>query len=96
MFPLYALTGAAFLRAAFPALPAIPTALALLLVFSLANLLGARIAMWAQAVMVAVLLAALLVFLGVGFPRVSARNLFPLFPGGTFPCRSLSRSPSSS
>ena len=82
MFPLYALTGASFLRAAFPALPAIPTALALLFVFYLANLLGARVAMWAQAVMVAVLLAALLVFLGVGFPRMSVRNLFPLFPGG--------------
>ena len=82
MFPLYALTGAGFLRAAFPALPEIPTALALLFVFYLANLLGARIAMWAQAVMVAVLLAALVVFLGFGFPRISAGNLFPLFPGG--------------
>ncbi len=82
MFPLYALTGASFLRAAFPALPAIPTALALLFVFYAANLLGARVAMWAQAVMVAILLVALLVFLATGFPRISARNLFPLFPGG--------------
>jgi APA family basic amino acid/polyamine antiporter len=82
MFPLYALTGASFLRAAFPSLPAIPTAIALLFAFYLANLLGARVAMWAQAVMVAVLLAALLVFLAIGFPRISAQNLVPLFPGG--------------
>lgn len=82
MFPLYALTGASFLRAAFPSLPAIPTALALLFVFYLANLLGARVAMWAQAVMVAILLAALLVFLAIGFPHISAQNLSPLFPGG--------------
>jgi basic amino acid/polyamine antiporter, APA family len=82
MFPLYALTGAGFLKAAFPALPTIPTALALLFVFYVANLLGARIAMWVQAVMVAVLLTALLVFIGAGLPRVSAANLVPLFPRG--------------
>ncbi len=82
MFPLYALTGAGFLRAAFPSLPLLPTALALLFVFYVANLFGARVAMWAQAVMVVVLLGALVVFLGAGIPRVSAANLTPLFPRG--------------
>jgi APA family basic amino acid/polyamine antiporter len=82
MFPLYALTGAGFLRAVFPALPAVPTALALLFLFYLANLLGARIAMWVQAVMVVVLLAALFVFIGGGLPRIEAANFSPLFPGG--------------
>src|SRR4030042_607671 len=82
MFPLYALTGAGFLRAVFPALPAVPTALVLLFLFYLANLLGARIAMWVQAVMVAVLLAALFVFIGGGLPRIEAANFSPLFPGG--------------
>ena len=38
--------------------------------------------MWAQAVMVAVLLAALAVFLGGGLPRVALANLAPLFPRG--------------
>jgi APA family basic amino acid/polyamine antiporter len=82
MFPLYALTGAGFLRAVFPALPALPTALALLFLFYLANLLGARSAMWLQAVMVGLLLAALLMFVGAGLPRVQAAHLRPLFPGG--------------
>jgi APA family basic amino acid/polyamine antiporter len=82
MFPLYALTGAGFLRAVFPALPLLPTALALLFIFYAANLLGARVAMWAQAVMVVILLAALLWFVAAGVPRISVSNLVPLFPGG--------------
>ena len=82
MFPLYALTGAAFLRAVFPTLPTLPTALALLFLFYLANLLGAHIAMWVQAVMVGVLLAALLVFIAGGLPRVDSAHFVPLFPGG--------------
>ena len=82
MFPLYALTGASFLRVVFPALPLVPTALALLLMFYLANLLGARVAMWAQAVMVGVLLAALVWFITAGAPGVSLSNFSPLFTGG--------------
>ena len=82
MFPLSALPAAGFLRAVFPGLPAVPTALVLLFLFYLANLLGARIAMWVQAVMVAVLLAALFVFIGGGLPRIEAANFSPLFPGG--------------
>jgi basic amino acid/polyamine antiporter, APA family len=82
MFPLYALTGAGFLRAVFAGLPLVPTALALLFLFYLANLLGARIAMWVQAVLVGVLLAALLVFVAAGMPRVQAVHFVPLFPGG--------------
>jgi len=82
MFPLYALTGAAFLRAVLPSLPQVPTALALLLLFYLANLFGARVAMWVQAVLVGVLLAALLWFIAAGVPAISAANFSPLFPGG--------------
>ena len=40
MFPLFALTGARFLQWVFPALPLMPTALALLLFFYLTNLFG--------------------------------------------------------
>jgi len=82
MFPLYALTGAAFLRAVLPSLPQVPTALALLLLFYLANLFGARVAMWVPAVLVGVLLAALLWFIAAGVPAISAANFSPLFPGG--------------
>ena len=82
MFPLYALTGAAFLRAVFPLLPIVPTALALLFLFYLANLFGARLAMWVQAVLVGVLLAALAVFIAGGLPRIEAAHFVPLFPAG--------------
>jgi APA family basic amino acid/polyamine antiporter len=82
MFPLYPLTGATFLQAVLPSLPKIPVALILLAVFYLTNLLGARIAVWIQAVMVAILLAALGLFSGLGLPQVQIANFTPLFTGG--------------
>jgi APA family basic amino acid/polyamine antiporter len=83
MFPLYALTGATFLKAVIPALPKIPVALLLLAVFFATNLFGARIAVWVQAILVAILLAALFVFAGAGVPKISLRHFSPLFAGGT-------------
>jgi APA family basic amino acid/polyamine antiporter len=82
MFPLYALTGATFLKAVIPALPKIPVALLLLTIFFATNLFGARIAVWVQAVMVAILLLALFVFVGAGMPEVSLKNFSPFFAGG--------------
>jgi len=82
MFPLYALTGAAFLKAVIPGLPKIPVALLLLAIFFTTNLLGAKIAIWVQAVLVGILLLALFLFLGAGLPEVEIRNLSPLFAGG--------------
>lgn len=83
MFPLYALTGATFLKAVIPALPKIPVAALLLAIFFATNLFGARIAVWVQAVLVAILLAALFVFVFTGLPRVSLQNFSPMFAGGT-------------
>jgi APA family basic amino acid/polyamine antiporter len=82
MFPLYALTGATFLKAVIPALPKIPVALLLLAIFFATNLFGARIAVWVQAILVAILLVALLVFVGAGLPEVSLQHFSPLFAGG--------------
>ena len=82
MFPLYALTGATFLKAVIPALPKIPVAVLLLAIFFATNLFGAKTAVWVQAVLVAVLLLALLVFIGAGAPQVSLRHFSPLFAGG--------------
>ncbi|HSV91476.1 MAG TPA: APC family permease [Desulfobacterales bacterium] len=82
MFPLFALTGARFLQWVFPALPLMPTALALLVFFYLTNLFGVKLAMWVQAVMVGVLFVALFVFLGAGLPRVDLLSFQPLFTGG--------------
>ncbi len=81
MFPLYALTGATFLKAVIPALPKIPVALLLLAVFFATNLFGAKIAVWVQAVLVAIMLLALFVFVGAGLPRISLQNFSPLFAG---------------
>ena len=82
MFPLFALTGARFLQAVFPALPLLPTALVLLLLFYCTNLFGVKLAMWVQAAMVGVLFVALVVFIGAGLPRVDAASFRPLFTGG--------------
>jgi APA family basic amino acid/polyamine antiporter len=82
MFPLYALTGAGFLKAVFPSLPKLPVAICLLLTFYVMNLLGVKIAMLAQVAMVGVLLCALFMFIGVGIPQVSVDNIVPLFPKG--------------
>jgi APA family basic amino acid/polyamine antiporter len=82
MFPLYALTGATFLKVVIPALPKIPVALLLLAVFFATNLFGAKIAVWVQAILVAILLAALFVFVGAGMPEISFQHFSPLFTGG--------------
>ena len=57
-------------------------ALATVLFFGVINLLGARISVRAQALMVAGFVAALLVFGLGGLPRVSLDNFSPLFPNG--------------
>jgi len=82
MFPLFALTGARFLQRVVPALPLLPTALALLVVFYVTHLFGVKLAMWVQAAMVGVLFLALAVFIGAGLPRVDAASFRPLFTGG--------------
>ena len=82
LFPLFALTGATFLRALFPELPVMPVALALLAFFYVTNLFGARIATWVQAVLVVILFSALFLFIGAGLPQIELANLRPLFPGG--------------
>jgi len=82
LFPLYALTGANFLQAVFPGIPKIPVALALLLIFYVSNLLGTRIVMWIQAVLVGIMLSALFLFIGVGLPKIEAANFAPFFGGG--------------
>jgi APA family basic amino acid/polyamine antiporter len=53
-----------------------------LAIFFAANLLGAKIVIWVQAVLVGILLLALFLFLGAGLPEVEAQNLSPLFAGG--------------
>ena len=82
LFPLFALTGANFIAAVFPATPKLPVALALLLLFYLSNIFGARVAMWVQAVLVGVMLSALFLFVGTGIPQIKAEHFTPFFGGG--------------
>jgi len=82
LFPLFALTGSEFLAAVFPAIPKVPVALGLLFLFYMSNLLGTRIAMWMQALLVCVMLSALFLFVGLGIPEIDRSNFTPFFAGG--------------
>ncbi|MBN1685022.1 MAG: amino acid permease, partial [Spirochaetales bacterium] len=82
LFPLFALTGANFIAAVFPAIPKLPVALALLFLFYLGNLLGAKIAMWVQAALVVIMLSALALFIALGIPDIRMENFTPFFGGG--------------
>jgi basic amino acid/polyamine antiporter, APA family len=82
LFPLFALTGANFIQAVFPAVPKIPIALSLLFLFYISNMLGTKIAMWVQAVLVGIMLSAMFVFIGIGLPEIDSSNFQPFFTGG--------------
>ncbi len=82
LFPLFALTGADFIAAIFPAVPKIPVALALLFLFYISNLLGTKIAMWVQALLVCIMLSSLFLFIGLGIIEIDAGNFTPFFTGG--------------
>lgn len=68
-----------------PGLDARAVAVAVLLFFSALNLLGARLSVAVQAVMVASFVAALFAFGFGGLPHVDLANLRPLFPNGLGP-----------
>jgi APA family basic amino acid/polyamine antiporter len=81
LFPLFALTGAAFLQALLPGLPKMWVAAALLLIFYLTNLFGTKTAVWVQAALVGILLSALFLFIVIGAPQIDIARFRPLFPG---------------
>lgn len=78
-FPLYALECGRYARLLAPGLPPQLTALAVLSFFYLVNLLGIRLALQLQAVMVALLLAALLYFGAAGLGALEPRQLTGMF-----------------
>lgn len=81
-FPLYALTCVDYLQGWFPGLPALPVAAAILTLFWLINLVGLRVAAFAEAALVGVLLLALGLFVFAGLPHVQASNLRLAPPSG--------------
>ncbi len=80
-FPLYAISAAHYVQAVID-VPTIPTALGLLTLLYLINLVGISFAAIIQGLMVVLLLIALVVFAIMGFPHVDAANFTPFFTGG--------------
>ena len=82
-FPLWALTGAHYLQTLWD-LPAVPTAIGLLTVLFLINLVGISLAASLQAFFVLLLIFSLLYFGFSGVPQVELANFSPLLPGGAY------------
>jgi len=80
--PMYATECVHYLQEVWPWLPGKLSAIALLTFFYVVNVFGIGIAASAQALMVVVLLAALLLFGFMGLPSVHAANFIPPFPQG--------------
>jgi APA family basic amino acid/polyamine antiporter len=80
--PMYATECVHYLQALWPGLPFKASAIALLTIFYLVNLVGIEIAAGAQALMVVVLIAALIAFGGIGMASVQPANFVPPLPGG--------------
>ena len=80
-FPLYAIGAAHYLQAVVD-VPTIPSALGLLTLLYIVNLLGISFAAILQGLMVVLLLIALVVFVIMGFPAIEMANFTPYFPGG--------------
>ena len=82
MLPLFALASAKLLAVLIPGLPVTLSAIGVMSLLSVFNLLGVRITTQAQFVGVAVLLVALLTFIIGGMPAIDVDNLAVRFVGG--------------
>ena len=80
-FPLYAISAAHYLQAVVD-VPTIPTAVGLLTLLYIVNLLGISFAAVIQGLMVLLLMIALAVFVVLGVPHVDIANFTPFFPNG--------------
>lgn len=81
-FPLYTVTMVEYLRAFFPNLDITITAVIILTLFYVINLLGISLAAVFQGVMVLILISALVMYSAVGLPHVSLSHFENLFPMG--------------
>jgi APA family basic amino acid/polyamine antiporter len=80
--PLFAVAAARLLVVLLPGLPVTATAIGIMVLIFVVNVRGVRLTTQAQFVGVAVLVAALLVFVGGGLPSVRLSNLSPSLAGG--------------
>ncbi len=82
MLPLFAVAIAKLVAVLVPGVNVTLWAVLVMSLIFIINVLGVRLATQTQFIGVAVLLAALLVFIGGGLPSVSMANLAPAFAGG--------------
>jgi APA family basic amino acid/polyamine antiporter len=80
--PLFAIATAKLLAIIWPGIPIIGTALAVMTLFYLLNILGIKSTAYVQLAAVALLIGAVAVFVVPGIPAIDAANLTPLFTGG--------------
>jgi APA family basic amino acid/polyamine antiporter len=80
--PLYAITTVRYLQVLIPDIPLIGTAVGILTLFYVINLLGIKPTALVQFGMTACLLLALAVFVILGAPAIKIENFTPLFAGG--------------
>ena len=82
LLPLMAIATAKLLQVLIPGVPIIGTAIIVMTIFFLINMIGVKAAAYVQLATVALLVIALVIFVVPGIPAIEARNLTPLFTGG--------------
>lgn len=80
--PIFAIATAKLLLILIPGLPIIGTAIIVMTLFFLVNIIGVKAAAYVQLVTVALLLMALAIFIVPGIPTIETQNLTPMFTGG--------------
>ncbi|MBN1369067.1 MAG: amino acid permease [Dehalococcoidaceae bacterium] len=80
--PLFAIATAKLIIILLPGLPLMGTAIGVMTVFYLLNLIGVKATTYVQLGAVALLIAALSTFIIGGIPAIEAQNLSPMFRGG--------------
>ena len=82
LLPLMAIATAKLLQVLIPGVPIIGTAIIVMTIFFLINMIGVKATAYVQLATVALLVIALVIFVVPGIPAIEARNLTPLFTGG--------------
>lgn len=80
--PLFAIATAKFLIMLMPWLPLTWTAIIVITVFFVVNVIGVKAAAYVQSATVLLLMIALVTFIVAGIPALDTRNLTPMFTGG--------------
>lgn len=80
--PLFAIATGNYVQMLIPGFPPIATALVVMTIFFLINVFGIKPVGWIQLGTVVVLIAALIIFIVPGLPKIEPANFKPFFAGG--------------